>query len=341
MRPFLQAGEQVLVDQPRHPLSALDSWIGIASLVLLVCGGAFALAAFVTAAAVPYSIVASGVAVLGGAAWALAVWFRVRTSVNVVTAERVYHAHGKLRFVLSQTTFDRVTDLHVQQSFFGRRLGFGTVLVQTAGHGVAFVGVRDPLGIKRTIEEAREAMVHRLVAAHRGPAKAKATGPGAPAQAARPSPVGGPPTWTGAPTLGSALAQVVPMLLGFLPFVLFTGLAGAAAGSAGWLLPVAVAAFAGLMTAAALVRWRTTRYEVHPWGVAVASGWLGRRRVEARYEKVTDVTVTQGVWGRLLGFGTILVNTAGGAAAPIAFAGVRDPDRVKALVDAARQAGSA
>jgi hypothetical protein len=38
------------------------------------------------------------------------------------------------------------------------------------------------------------------------------------------------------------------------------------------------------------IHYRYTRYEVHPWGVVVTSGWLTRRRVEITYDKVTDVT---------------------------------------------------
>lgn len=338
---FLQEGETPLRLEGRHPLSALDAWLGIAFLLVVVCGGAFSVAAFVDARAVPYSWAVAGVATVLAGAWAVAVWFRVRTSLNVVTEERVYHAHGQLRFFLSQTTYDRVTDLHVHQSFFGRRLGFGTVLVQTAGQGVHLVGVRDPLGAKRAIEEAREAMVRRLVAAHKGkrsPAAASGatrTAGAGPALAARR--LDAPPVWTGAPTMASFLTQILPTALFAVPFAVLS-LAGAPlAGPMAFILPGVLVLFLGFMVLNMVIRLRTTRYEVHAWGVAVASGWLGRSRVECRYEKVTDVAVTQGVWGRVFGFGTIRINTAGGMEAPVNFVGVRAPDQVKAIVDRARQ----
>lgn len=336
---FLQEGETPLRLEGRHPLSALDAWIGIAVLLLLVCGGAFVVAAFVDAAFVPYALAISAVATVLAVAWALAVWLRVRTSLNVVTPERVYHAHGMLRFFLSQTTYDRVTDLHVHQSFFGRRFGFGTVLVQTAGQGVHLIGVRDPLGAKRAIEEAREAMVRRLVAAHRGK-KAAVAGPTGTAKSAAkalaPRRLDAPPVWTGAPTLASMLTQVVPTALFFVPFAIIS-LAGAPlAGGFALIMPALLLLVLGIMVVNMVIRLRTTHYEVHGWGVAVASGWLGRSRVECRYEKVTDVAVTQGVWGRVFGFGTIRINTAGGVEAPVNFVGVRAPDEVKAIVDRAR-----
>ncbi|MEK6975799.1 MAG: PH domain-containing protein [Candidatus Thermoplasmatota archaeon] len=343
---FLQADERPLRVERRHPLSALDAWLGILFVVLLVAAGAFVVAGFVTAKAVPYAVAAVLVASVLGAAAAVAVGFRVSTSLNVVTAERVYHAHGKLRFFLSQTTYDRVTDLHVHQSVFGRRFGFGTVLVQTAGQGVALVGVRDPLGTKRAIEEAREAMVRSLVSTHARATRAAAggakVGRAALANAAFPTPaarMGGPPAWTGAPSLASMVTQVLPMVIFLVPFVLFTSIGTALVGRAAFLAPAAVLLVVAILVANAILRLRTTHYEVHAWGVAVASGWLSRSRVEARYEKVTDVAVTQGVWGRMLGFGTIRINTAGSNEAPITFLGVRDPDRVKAIVDGARQGG--
>lgn len=340
---FLQPDETPLGQGRRHPLSALDAWIGIGALVLLVCGGAFAVAAFVTSEAIPYAIAIAIVAGLLGAAGALAVWFRVSTSVYVVTAERVYHAHGKIRFFLSQTTYDRVSDLHVNQSFFGRRYGFGTVIVQTAGHGVALVGIRDPLGTKRLIEEAREAMIRRLVATHKRTApkasstESKAEARAAPIALAARAPHGGPATWTGKPTLAALMAQLLPMGLFVVPLLFVSFMGAPATGRFTLLLPALAAVAIAFMAANAIIRVRTTQYEVHGWGVVVRSGWLSRRQVEARYEKVTDVSVTQNVLGRLFGFGTIAINTAGSAGAPINFVGVRSPDEVKAIVDRARQ----
>ncbi len=340
MRPdFLQPGEVPLHVQRRHPLSALDAWLGILVLALLFGGGPVALALALAPGLLPVAVAAAAVVVALSAAWALAVWFRVRTSLNVVTPDRVYHAQGRWRFFLSQTTYDRVTDLQVHQSFFGRRLGFGTVVVQTAGQGVRLLGVRDPLGAKRAIEQAREAMVRRLVAAHRPTARAGA-GQSATASAASiaatPRATGGPPAWVGRPTLASLLTPMVALLV-MVPLLL-PALAGAATlGPAALILPALLLLVLGLAAASVAIRRRTTRYEVHAWGVSVASGWLGRRHVEARYEKVTDVAVLQPVLGRIFGFGTIRINTAGGTEAPVTFAGVAAPEQVKAIIDRARQ----
>lgn len=349
---FLQADEVPLAVQRRHPLSALDNWLGLAFTVAAIVGATLIVAAWVPEV-VPFVPGIAVAAVALGAASATAVWFRVATSLNVITPDRVYHAHGKLRFYLAQTTYDRVTDLHVRQSLFGRRFGFGTVLVQTAGHGVALVGVRDPLAVKRVIEDAREAMVRRLVAAHR-PAARRAAAPADAAataqQTASPSPAGvaavprqpGQPLWRGQPTGLSIVAQMGPVAMGLVVMLVFLGPALAQGGAQyAFALPLLFLVAVAALAARGLVLYRTLRYEVHPWGVAVTSGWLSRSRIEARYEKVTDVAVTQGMLGRLFGFGSIRINTAGSNEAPITFAGVRLPDHVKARIDAARQGGPA
>lgn len=335
---FLQPGEAALRLEGRHPMSALDSWLGLGVGALLAGAAAVVLGRLVPEARpfVPgLVVVALALALAGGVAVAV----RVRTSVNVVTAERVYHAHGRWRFLLVQTTYDRVTDLHVRQSLFGRWFGYGTVHVVTAGGGVSLVGVRDPLGAKQEVEVAREAMVRRLVGAHKAHAGAAA---GARKAASALAPQAGPgagrtPLWQGGPTVASVVTQLLPMAAFLVVILAVTLPASRATGPIALAMPgilLAVVAFGALHGA---VRLRTERYEVHAWGVAVSRGWLSRSRVEARYEKVTDVVVTQNVLGRMFGFGVIRVNTAGSNEAPIGFVGVADPDRVKALIDAARR----
>lgn len=334
---FLQPGEEPLLDLRRNPRSALDAWLGIVFLWAIVATACFVAAAFVTAKAVPYSIAIAIVATLLALAAGIAVGLRVRTTRMVVTADRVYHAYGKFRFFLSQTTYDRVTDLHVHQSFFGRRFGFGTVTVQTSGLGVGLVGVNDPLRVKETIERAREGMIRHLVARHARAAKSTKAGATAPTVPLVTPVRGGAPHWTGGPAFASVIVRYLGPIVFLAFFFLFSGATTVLAASPfAVLLPIGVALVGGLVAWNAIMQFRRTTYEIHAWGVAVASGWLSRRRVEARYEKVTDVTVIQPILGRLFGFGTLQINTAGSNEAAIQFHGVRRPDEVKALVDQAR-----
>lgn len=59
--------------------------------------------------------------------------------------------------------------------------------------------------------------------------------------------------------------------------------------------------------------------------------WVRRRR-EAPLEKITNIVVNQGVIGRLLGFGSVRIDTAGTPFPGVKFWGVRDPLKVEEKV---------
>lgn len=266
-------------------------------------------------------------------------WWRVVTSEYVLTNERAYASYGLVRYFLAQTTFDKVTDVHVKQSLFGRWGGFGTVEAKTAGSGLEFVGVRDPFGVAKDLETSRVGFIRALVERHaathpRSKAWASVSAPGAHHGAAPKATA--PPLWTGQTAWPAFWVESLPLLF----FAGFLGLMGAAFLIAdpffGLLMMLADVAFFGLILAGMIIKQRTTRFEVHTWGVVVRSGWIGRRRVETLFEKITDVTTTQGVFGRLLHYGSLAINTAGAGGAPIVFASVPRPDEVKALIDGAR-----
>ncbi len=258
------------------------------------------------------------------------IW-RVQTSRYIITAERTYKSFGRLRFQLLQTTYDKVTDLHVRQSLFGRIWGFGTVRLETAGTGIALEGVRDPLGYKKRVEAARSGFLRTLVAQHVPDTTRRRTSAevddASPARRA---------LWNGRPSIASFFGNGIQgSLLAFVgSWLIVLSLFGESV-----LLVVG-----GVMLAAGLatlwghwVRFRYTKYGVENWGVVVTSGWLARRRVETTYEKVTDVTVYQGILGRMFGFGNITINTAGSNQAPVVFHGLGDPEGVKATIDEARR----
>lgn len=354
---LLQPGETLLLEARRHPLSVVDGLLGGALLWLLVVGGtAYVLGTFYPEGWLPVGVPVLLVATLVYAALALSLFWRVRTSRYLVTEERVYKSHGRLRFSLDITTFDKVTDLHVRQSMVGRLRGFGTVRVETAGAGLALEGLPDPMAAKTTIERARRAFVERLVQEQRArtrrsraaePASAvdaAATGVGN-ATAALAAAVGagaGPfaddpqPVWQGGPAASFFLGRAV---LAGLAGLLGIGVLVASAVLGPMLFPglflLALALGNGL---SAWAQYRHTRYTVLPDGVVVTSGWLTRRRVETTFDKVTDVATYQDILGRLLDYGQITINTAGGTTAPVVFRGLAEPERVKATVDEARRA---
>lgn len=325
---YLQPEETVVLQAHRHPLSVVDGLIWMALAYLAFCGAALAVAyVWLHGAAIPVAWSFTGVATGVLLAGVVALHWRRATSLYTVTGDRVYMAYGRLRFILLQTTFDKVTDLHLHQSLWGRIWDFGTIRVQTAGTGLALAGVQDPVAFKKRIEACREAFLHGLLSEH------------APVEAGAPTarPRGEAETlWTGRPSpasfLGGALGAAILFLAG-------TGLAigGALAGSpAGW-WAFGLIAMAGITVWTRWIQYRYTRFEVSDRGVALTRGWLSRRRVEATFAKVTDVAVEQDVLARLLGYGRITINTAGSNEAPVVFHGVARPDEAKAIIDRARR----
>lgn len=257
------------------------------------------------------------------------VW-RVQTSVYTLTDARAYAAHGRIRFFLAQTTYDKLTDVHVKQTLFGRIWGFGTVRLETAGTGIALDGIRNPFEVKQVLEDARSAFLRQLIGSHkRRPATAER--PAAPATTTQ--------LWSSGPTALSMLGRMITV--GILATAALGGLGttGLLAERAAQAIFVPVllgvaAIFSGLNI---WIQLRYTRYHVQTTGVVITSGWLTRRRAETTYNKVTDVTISQGLFGRMFGYGTIAINTAGSNAAPVVFQGLAEPERIKGLIDAARR----
>lgn len=345
---WLQPDEEVLLITGRHPLSILDSvlWTTIAIGILIAILWGVGLR--VLPEAEPYAVGITVLLVLFWAASMVALYWRVVTSRYIVTADRVYRAHGRLRFFLLQTTYDKVTDLHVDQSLFGRIWGFGNVTSQTAGVGLPMQGVRDPLAMKRRIERARRAFIERLLSEHGlKEAERRAALPRRETETAE----GGVPAWVPV----EAEEDMVLHRDGPVGFTLVPAtLSALAVGGVGVIMtlgaidagePQGIFTFVGplmlifaIMTfAQAFIQYRFTRYEVRPWGVVVTSGWLARRRVETTFDKVTDVATYQGVIGRMLDYGNIRINTAGSNTSPVNFNGLARPERVKELIDEARR----
>lgn len=57
-------------------------------------------------------------------------------------------------------------------------------------------------------------------------------------------------------------------------------------------------------------------------------GVIRRKVSEAKFEKITDTLFIQKIWGRLLNYGTVGVNTPGTAWHEIVYTGVKDPENV-------------
>ena len=96
-----------------------------------------------------------------------------------------------------------------------------------------------------------------------------------------------------------------------------------------WLAAVAVVAIAA---AAPLHRWWSSRFSVSTHRLTIQSGGLRGQRIEIPLSRLAEITVTPGLLGGLLGYGTVRIVPTGGP--PEVFTRVAAPT---ALRDAALQ----
>jgi len=67
----------------------------------------------------------------------------------------------------------------------------------------------------------------------------------------------------------------------------------------------------------AWVESRTTEIAITNKRVIAKSGFIRRETIEINLAKVEALRVDQGLWGRMLNFGTLVITGAGGAVAPM------------------------
>lgn|SRR3989344_3280130 len=79
-----------------------------------------------------------------------------RGNTYYITDKRVIHEFTFLSRKISSCTYDKIQDIHLTQSLVERIVGVGTVHINTAGTHfieIRFRGVKEPVSIKRMIEE--------------------------------------------------------------------------------------------------------------------------------------------------------------------------------------------
>jgi len=79
------------------------------------------------------------------------------------------------------------------------------------------------------------------------------------------------------------------------------------------------------------VQRATTDLGVTNKRVIAKTGLISRRTVEQRIQKIESIKVSQGIFGRLFDYGTIMIHGTGGATTPIAK--VAEPLRFKRAVE--------
>lgn len=113
------------------------------------------------------------------------------------------------------------------------------------------------------------------------------------------------------------------------------GLASAAASGsvqAGWVVGAVLVVFVAVLCGGLLQRRRIT-YTITSRRLTIEAGLVACEVHETRLEQIQNVNLSQSLFERILGVGTIAFDTAGGAAFEFSFAGVSDPRQLVRTVD--------
>lgn len=73
----------------------------------------------------------------------------------------------------------------------------------------------------------------------------------------------------------------------------------------------------------ALIYISTTEFGITSQRIIMKTGWVSRQTVEQQLQRIESVNFTQSVWGRLFGYGTVLLHGTGSGVTPIA--GIDNP----------------
>ena len=90
----------------------------------------------------------------------------------------------------------------------------------------------------------------------------------------------------------------------------------------------------------ALVVWKislkNTRLQISGDRVLFRTGWLSTKETEVRAQDVRDIEITKTFWQRLADTGDLSLSTSGQSGMEISIAGLKDPERVREIINASR-----
>ncbi len=137
--------EAVLYRARFHPMIAL---FGGATFMLLALLGAYAWLE-------GYPVLASA-AVLTGAALLVVIMYPVWSHDIAVTNQRIIKHRGILSRATEELQLDAVEEIRVEQSFLGRLLNYGTVVITGRGERTIWLPalLLDPVGLRQQLQNA-------------------------------------------------------------------------------------------------------------------------------------------------------------------------------------------
>lgn len=104
--------------------------------------------------------------------------------------------------------------------------------------------------------------------------------------------------------------------------------------SLGWLYALTFVVAVALLAqfpSRPVIRWATSHFVVTTDRVIRRSGWIAKEAMEISLEKISDVRFQQGVLERLIGAGTLTIESAGRSGQEV-LEDVQNPERVQKLI---------
>lgn len=154
---LLSDGEMTLIKAHRHPLFVVLRTLPYALLSILL----WLLAGFATTrlagnaqTGVVLGLLAASLYPLGRAAQKFLTW---KTEEYVVTNYRIIQIEGLINKRTLDSALEKINDLRMTQSVFGRMFNYGTIEILTAAeHGVnSLDGIAAPLRFKKALMDAK------------------------------------------------------------------------------------------------------------------------------------------------------------------------------------------
>jgi uncharacterized membrane protein YdbT with pleckstrin-like domain len=130
-----------------------------------------------------------------------------------------------------------------------------------------------------------------------------------------------------------------PLVYWTMTWLVLCAFAALAIGAFAWapgliVVPLGVLAIGAYFFIAPALRMLTTEFAVTDRRVILKWGWLNRRTAELAVESVESVQLNQSIWGRLFGYGRLIVTGTGEA--QINFPPMAEPVKFRRAIESGR-----
>ena len=143
---ILQPGEQVLATGRKHWIIYAPGAAVFSLAVVIGLGKGMLASAEIVLQFVALLVALVAIALL------LREWFEQWTTEIVVTSKRVVYKRGFISRFTREMNMEKIESVAVDQTLFGRLLGYGTVDIRGTGAGLEQLrGIADPLKLRNAI----------------------------------------------------------------------------------------------------------------------------------------------------------------------------------------------